>query len=168
MITITLQGPKGLGKLSSLSEELKNNLFKGLQEGAELIERISKERFLSGPYPDKLTSFGPLRAGMHAYAGLSNRPGEIGRIVADARFPWYGRIHEQTGEMGGPGFVIKAKGSKPMHFFWKQRGIWRRAWKVTIPSRPFLRPAVMLSKVPILSILNRMISLAYKKASSKP
>jgi hypothetical protein len=159
MIEIQLVGPKGLSSLTLLPESLKNNLFKGMQDGALLIERTSKVDYLSGPYPTKLTpDSGLLRQGVWAYAGLSGVAGEFGRIIAKSQ-QWYGQIHEQFGMP----WIIYAKG-KYMHFFWKHRNRWVKTKQVVIPPRPFLYPAIMDNIENIKILLNRMILQAYKSS----
>jgi hypothetical protein len=154
-----LVGPKGIASLTLLPEALKNNLFKGMQDGALLIERTSKVDYLSGPYPVKLSpDTGLLRQGVWAAAGLSGVAGEFGRIVARSQ-QWYGQVHEQ---FGAP-WIIYARSKPYMHFFWKRRGRWVRAKRVIIPPRPFLYPAIMDNVEKIRLLLNRMIVQAYKQ-----
>lgn len=168
MIVVTLEGPKGIAKLASLPELVRNELFKGLMDGAELITQTSQKKYLSGPYPKVLTpDTGLLRAkGPFVYAGISNIPGELGRITAKAGV-WYGKVHEQFGEKTPFGFPIYAKG-KPMVFFWKRRGFWVHTYKVTIPPRPWLKPAILESAKAIGVLIRRMMSQAYKLSKNIP
>jgi hypothetical protein len=172
MIDIQLTGPKGISSLALLPDSLKNNLFKGMQDGALLIERTSKIDYLSGPYPAKLSpDSGLLRQGIWAVAGLSGVVGEFGRIVAHSQ-QWYGQVHEQKGPSGVPlttPFTIFPKTVMGLTFFWKRRGVWvRRAEMVNIPSRPFLYPAILDNIDKIKILLNKMIVQAYKQVGGKP
>jgi hypothetical protein len=182
MIEIKLVGPKGLQKLSSLPEAISNSLLKGMADGAMLIERTSKDKYLSGPYPGRLTSdSGALKSGISAIAGLTNEPGEIGRIKVRST-TWYGKVHEQMGyseeaswsaimgHIGVPftGFRIFAKTPKGMSFFWKRRGVQvYGARMVTIPARPFLYPAILDNLEKIRLLLNRMIRQGFQTAKAK-
>jgi len=167
MITIQLKGPQNLQSLTLLPEALKNQLFKGMQDGALLIEQTSKTKYLSGPYPVKLSvDSGLLRQGVWAYAGLSGMAGEFGRIIVRSQ-QWYGKVHEYKG-IPGDQFTIWAKTPKGMSFFWKQKGVWvRGAKRVIIPARPFLYPAVLDNLEKIRILLNRMIRQAYKQVGGK-
>lgn len=171
MISIQLMTPKNITSLTTLPEALKNNLFKGMQDAALLIERTSKTQYLSGPYPAKLSvDSGLLRQGVWVYTGLSSTVGEFGRIIARSQ-QWYGQVHEQKGADGKPlttPFIIFPKTVMGMTFFWKRRGVWvRRAEMVSIPPRPFLYPSIIDNLDKIKNLLNAMIRSAYKKVGGK-
>jgi hypothetical protein len=177
MISIQLKGPQNLQSLTLLPEALKNQLFKGMQDGALLIEQTSKTKYLSGPYPNKLgVDSGMLRQGVWAEARqgavgtTAQTINEFGRIVAHSQ-QWYGKVHEQKGPGGIPlttPFTIFPKTVMGMTFFWKRRNVWvRRAELVNIPARPFLYPAVLDNLERIRILLNKMIRQAYKQVGGK-
>ena len=107
MIEIQLKGPKGVEKLSSLPEEIKNQLFKGMGDAARLIEATTKKKYLSGPYPRKLTSdSGGLSRGVLVFAQRGGWTGEFGRIVAvstaqSSKGVHFSSVHEQSGGRAG-------------------------------------------------------------------
>ena len=168
MIEIQLKGPKGINKLTSLPEELQNHLLQGLEDGMLLVERTSKTRYLSGPYPFRLSvDTGNLRKRLMTMATRSNVPGEFARGRIGVQGAFYAKVHEQTGEPGTD-FIINAKSSKGMSFFWKRMGFWiYHAHQVRIPARPFLKPAIIDNLEKITGLLNAMIRRAYRKAAEK-
>jgi len=177
MISIQLRTPKNITSLTQLPEAVKNKLFEGMQDAALLVERVSKIKYLSGPYPSKLTpDSGTLRQRVWAQArqtavgATAQAIGEFGRI--DLRSPtWYSQVHERKGVDEKPlttPFLIFPKTVMGMTFFWKRRGVWvRRAEMVQIPPRPFLYPALIDSIDDIKALLNRMIRAAYKAVGGK-
>jgi len=111
---------------------------------------------------------GELRAkGPFVYAGLSNEPGEFGRITARPGV-WYGAVHEQSGKKSPWGYAIRAKTEKGMSFFWKRKGIWMHHVPVVIiPPRPWLYPAIMDNIDKIKNLLGTMVRKAYKESLEK-
>lgn len=177
MISIKLTTPRNITSLTQLPIAIQNNLFKGMQDAALLIERTSKTKYLTGPYPKRLApDSGFLRQRVWtrvrraAVGATAVAMGEFGRIdlISSA---WYGRIHERPGPDGKPlttPFVISAKTPKGMAFFWKRRNRWVRGIKkVRIPARPFLYPALMESLDDVKALLNRMILSAYKQVGGR-
>ncbi len=172
MIEIKLVLPKGISAVSQLSSNVQNALLKGLVDGLELIRRTSRTQYLSGPYPSRLSKeSGTLKDSLEISATKSSIAGEFARgeirVSPGAINPKgmpaivYGKVHEGPGDVGF-GFYIYAKGSKPMRFFWKHRGIWMSTYRVIIPSRPFLKPAVLDNIEKIRLLLQRIVSKAYK------
>ena len=184
MITIRVKGPEGAEKLHATSEYMRNELFKALIQGAELIARTSRQRYLSGPYPLRLSPDGTGKdsqnlqeKGPVVVAGLSDSPGELGRIVAQSGV-WYGKIHEwrvsrvssegeNLGAFAAP-FHIYAKSKKGMTFFWKRRGFWVHGAKmVTIPPRPWLYPAMLDSIGEIKMLLKSALLKGFSMSKGK-
>lgn len=169
MIEIKLVTPKGFASLQQLPESIKDSLVQGMKDALLLIERTSKTKYLSGPYPSRLSvDKGVLRASLETSAARSNVPGEIVRGIVGIPINrqqtdlFYAKIQTE-------GKIIHAKSPKGMHFLWKRRNIWvHGARTVTIPPRPFLWPAVVenLDKVRIL--LQRVLSQSLRKAKTGP
>lgn len=132
MITLKLNLKKGsIERLKRAPGDFRAVLIPAMWKCMYEAERTAKTEHLSGPRPKVLNiRSGRLRASIKPKVRKSGDTvrGEIGTNVI------YARIHE----MGG---VITPKKTKALKFNIPGVG-WRTAKKVTIPARPFLRPAM--------------------------
>jgi len=134
--------------LRKMPELIKPALFKGMNEAMILAERESKLN-LSGRVLQRRS--GRLRNSITHQVKIEgdNVIGRIGTNVV------YGRIHELGGE-------IRPKTARALRFQIPGVG-WRMAQKVTIPKRPYLRPAIEENVSDITRILARRIEEAFEK-----
>ena len=149
IIAITVKG------MENLPQKMRRFRMGILARVASMLKLIgqevagnAREDYLSGPRPEKLgTVTGQLRTST-VYKVMGNR------VVIGSNLK-YARIHE----FGG---VIKAKNSPFLVF--KIGKQWISVKQVTIPARPFLRPALADSKGAALSIIQRLANEALREA----
>jgi phage gpG-like protein len=118
------------------------------QIGEEIVSR-STEDYLSGPRPKKLGRISGDLARSVGYKVRGNR------VVIGSNLR-YARIHELGGD-------IKPKGSGLLTFR-LPNGQWISTDKVTIPDRPFLRPALRDSRAGARRIIARLANEAIREA----
>lgn len=102
-------------------------IYKGMKRAMLTAERTAKGEYLSGRALKRRT--GRLRSSLTAHVAIvgDHVVGRLGTNVI------YARIHEKGGE-------IRPKRAKALRFQIPGVG-WRTVKKVTMPKRPFLRPA---------------------------
>lgn len=177
---LTIQvDPKDLEKLFRKTGAIgADALGKGIIAGAEVIRSWIVNNRLSGPKPAYLgvgeVNGGRLRTSIHAFGFFQDKQNTSIRIGTNLI---YARIHEYGG-------VIKAKNAPYLWFkihtsdrFMSLRGnkrlakpvagwTWIRTKQVTIPARPFLRPATESPEVreEVSRVINKKITEAIEKA----
>lgn len=132
MLKIDLKiNPADLAQLKKAPGRMRAALMPAMQKCMLAAERSAKLEHLSGPRPGRLDRrSGRLRNSISTSAAMSGDTvrGAIGSNVV------YARIHELGGE-------IRPKTAKALRFSIPGAG-WRTVKKVSIPARPFLRPAL--------------------------
>jgi phage gpG-like protein len=131
----------GLPELSRNIARLKKiaggpNMRAALMAGAAVVEAAAKVNIRQQGLIDE----GRLRASIAATPVTDNEVW-IGTNVI------YAAIHE----FGG---VIRAKNAPALFFFWEEKGVFVRTQQVTIPARPYLRPALLDNKAEILNAIS--------------
>lgn len=123
-------------------------LFKGMKASMYLAEREAKLN-LSGRVLNRRT--GRLRSSVTVETDIAGDR-VMGRIGSNVI---YARIHE----LGGDIFPKRAKALK-----FQIPGVgWRTAQKVTMPERPFLRPAIMDNLEDMSRLIGKEIETAFRK-----
>lgn len=148
-IVITAKGLDALpGKLKKFRLGVLARITKMLELSGEHIVGISREDYLSGPRPRKLGRRSGDLARSVGYKLRGNR------VVIGSNLR-YARIHEYGG-------VIRPKRAKALVF--KTDSGWVTTGKVTIPERPFLRPALRDGKRGLLAIVRAQAQAALREA----
>lgn len=138
---------KAKAMLKKMPELVKPAIYKGMKEGMVLADREARLN-LSGRVLQRRT--GRLRNSItHDVKIEGNKV--VGRIGTNVI---YGRIHE----LGG---VIKPRQAQYLRFNIPGVG-WRMAKSVTIPARPYLRPALEDSIKDIGEMITKRIEEAFK------
>jgi len=148
MLKIELKlSEKSKALLKKMPELVKPAIYKGMKKGMVLADRDARLN-LSGRVLQRRT--GRLRNSItHDVKIEGNKV--VGRIGTNVI---YGRIHE----LGG---VIKPRQAQSLRFNIPGVG-WRMAKSVTIPARPYLRPALEDNVKDIGEIITKRIEEAFK------
>jgi len=148
MLKIELKlSEKSKALLKKMPELVKPAIYKGMKKGMVLADRDARLN-LSGRVLQRRT--GRLRNSItHDVKIEGNKV--VGRIGTNVI---YGRIHE----LGG---VIKPRQAQYLRFNIPGVG-WRMAKSVTIPARPYLRPALEDNVKDIGEIITKRIEEAFK------
>ncbi len=154
--------------ISKLPVILQDTIFKAFEEAMNIPVRISQEKYLSGPRPEKLgIKTGHLRSKVNSKVIRG-----IGGIFAIGILGVQNLVYSWIHELGGKirPHPIEARKSPMLVFFWKKENRWMKIRKVrhpgvpNFPKRPFLRPALEESLPQIEGLLNGAIMRAYKQA----
>lgn len=159
--------PPGGNSISKLPPLVQSNVLRALRDGILYAEKISQEKYLTGPRPERLgVVTGLLRKRVR---GLLSGTGGDSSIFASATLGVSGVKYARIHELGGttPAHTIEAKNVPMLKFFWKKKGIWMKIRKVNhpgshIPARPYLEPALLEARPNIERLIQAAIDKAYK------
>ena len=159
--------PSMSGSISKLPPLIQSNVLRALHDGALEMQRISQEKYLTGPRPDKLAiKTGLLRSRvLGIMSGTGGDPSVFGSITLGVSGIKYARIHELGGIIHHPG--SQARNFPYMVFFWKKRGFWARFKKtgphdIPIPQRAYLQPAFEESLPRVKMLIQLAVDKAYR------
>ncbi len=143
----------GIDKAPGMLEAFRAGILARLSQmqddiGNEVVGR-SRENHLSGPRPEKL---GTVSGDLRRSVGYRK---EGDAVIIGTNLP-YAPVHEF-------GATIRATKAKFLRFKTRD-GDWFSKKSVTIPARPFLRPALEESKTSILDIVKAHAEAALREA----
>lgn len=144
--------PESLELLRRMPDIMVPAMFKGMQEGMYEVEASVKLDYLSGQVLKRRT--GHLARSIKGEARLESD--RVIGIIGSTGVP-YARIHEYGG-------VITPKKAKILRFQ-VQPGVWRSAYKVTIPPRPYLMPALVANLEKVGRLIGKEIEKAFEESS---